>query len=245
MREVKKQTAILGYMARSRTSATFQMFVRMAHGSFPYEKNRAIQNIHHNFGGNIMLTKISSTHRIRACFLTQALLLVLVLLFPSVASAGTLHDQPWLKPTTGDLRRDLAAAETEGKRLTLIWEQVGCVYCKKMHEVNFQQAKTVQLITSKFYPVQLDMRGNGKIIDFDGQQLDEAGLARKHHVNGTPTIEFRDDQSAEVFRMPGYAEPPIFDGVLEYVASKAYTKQELIPWLKAKYLGQGKQPGDG
>ena len=172
-------------------------------------------------------------------------LLMIVLNVPATARAGDLQPQPWFKQTTGDLRSDLAAAQAEGKRLALIWEQVGCVYCKKMHEVNFQQAETVALIKEKFYPVQLNMRGDGKITDFDGEALDEAALASKHGVNGTPVIEFRDDQALEVFRMPGYAAPLIFHGVFDYVASKAYTEQELIPWLKAKYLNQGDGPSDG
>ena len=173
------------------------------------------------------------------------LLLLIALLVPSVASSADLHGQPWLKQSTGDLRRDLAAAQADGKRLTLIWEQVGCVYCQRMHEVNFKQAETVTLIVDKFYPVQLNMRGKGKITDFDGEEMDEAALARKHGVHGTPIIEFRDDQAQEVYRMPGYAEPLIFHGVFDYVASEAYTKSELIPWLKAKYLNQEDQPSDG
>jgi len=175
----------------------------------------------------------------------SSFLLLIALLVPSAASAAGLHEQPWFKQSTGDLRRDLAAAQADGKRLTLIWEQVGCVYCQRMHEVNFKQAETVSLIIDKFYPVQLDMRGKEKITDFDGEELDEAALARKHGVHGTPIIEFRDDQATEVYRMPGYAEPLIFHGIFEYVASEAYTSSELIPWLKAKYLNQDDQPSDG
>lgn len=172
-------------------------------------------------------------------------LLLTVLFVPSGASSAELHTQPWFKHSTGDLRQDLAAARAEGKRLTLIWEQVGCVYCQKMHEVNFKQVETVALITDKFYPVQLNMRGEGRVTDFDGEEMDEAALARKHGVHGTPIIEFRDDQGMEVYRMPGYAEPLIFHGVFDYVNSEAYTDFELIPWLKAKYLKQGDQPGEG
>jgi len=172
-------------------------------------------------------------------------LLTLVLLVPSAASSAELHTQPWLKQSTGDLRRDLAAAQADGKRLALIWEQVGCVYCQRMHEVNFRHADTVTLIIEKFYPVQLNMRGKGKITDFDGKEMVEAALARRHGVHGTPIIEFRDDQAVEVYRMPGYAEPLIFHGVFDYVASEAYSDSELIPWLKAKYLNQDEQPSDG
>ncbi len=177
--------------------------------------------------------------------LAVLLLLMAFLSVPLAASAkGHLYSQPWLKPTTGDLRLDLATARLQGKRLTLIWEQAGCVYCKKMHEINFKQKNIVDLITGKFYPVQLDLRGDRELIDFDGEQLNEAAVARKHGVNGTPTTEFRDDRAIEVFRMPGYAEPLIYRGILEYVASGDYTEQKLVPWLKANFFNRIDQPGD-
>ncbi|HER27682.1 MAG TPA: thioredoxin [Rhodospirillales bacterium] len=167
-------------------------------------------------------------------------LLVSFLIVPASASANEhLYFQPWFKQATGDLRQDLAAAKAEGKRLTLVWEQIGCVYCKKMHEINFTVPEIVGLFAGKFYVVQMDLRGNRKMIDFDGEQLDESALARKHRVNGTPTIEFRDETATEVFRLPGYAEPMVFYGILEYVVAKAYTESDLIPWLKAKYANQG------
>ena len=181
----------------------------------------------------------------RRLFAGAMLLAIFSLTAPSSALAGELHDQPWFKPTTGDLRRDLAAAEAEGKRLALIWEQIGCSYCAKMHDVNFKKVDIVQLITNKFYPVQLNMRSSKKITDFDGVELSQAGVARKHGINGTPQIEFRDGTAEEVFRLPGYAEPLIFKGVFDYVASKGYEEQELIPWLKANYLNQGERKNDG
>ena len=48
-----------------------------------------------------------------------------------------LHKQPWMRDTFKDLGEDLAEANAEGKRLVLFVEQIGCLYCKKMHEEVF------------------------------------------------------------------------------------------------------------
>ena len=188
----------------------------------------------------------------RTRFLFFALLLSMLTLPPSRGPAAQssdlrtpegLHTQTWFHETTGDLARDLKAATAENKILAIFWEQLGCTYCEKIHEVNLKVEGTVHFIRKNFYVVQLNMRGKRQISDFDGARMSEASLARAHRVAGTPSIEFRDDQADEVFRMPGYAEPLIFHGIFDYVANNGYDQSPLGPWLKAKYLGQPQSGG--
>ena len=40
-----------------------------------------------------------------------------------------LHKTKWMQDTFKDLREDLEEANTEGKRLVLFFEQIGCIYC--------------------------------------------------------------------------------------------------------------------
>ncbi|NQU56989.1 MAG: thioredoxin fold domain-containing protein, partial [Rhodospirillales bacterium] len=142
-----------------------------------------------------------------------------------------------------DLARDLKVATAENKILAIFWEQLGCTYCEKMHEVNLKVEGTVHFIRKNFYVVQFNMRGKRQMTDFDGTKMSEAKLARAHRVTGTPTIEFRDDQADEIFRMPGYAEPLIFHGIFDYVANNGYDQSPLGPWLRAKYLGNQQSGG--
>jgi len=158
-------------------------------------------------------------------------------------TAEGLHTEPWFNKTTGDLSQDLKAASAQNKILAIFWEQLGCVYCEKIHEVNLKIEGTVHFIRQNFYVVLLNMRGEHPMLDFDGTALSEAKLARAHRVTGTPTIEFRDDQADEVFRMPGYAEPLIFHGVFDYVANNGYDQSPLGPWLRAKYMGNEQSGG--
>ncbi|MEY8840696.1 thioredoxin family protein, partial [Cribrihabitans sp. XS_ASV171] len=48
-----------------------------------------------------------------------------------------LHKPEWMRETFKDLQEDFADAQAEGKRLLVIVEQRGCLYCKDMHEKTF------------------------------------------------------------------------------------------------------------
>lgn len=190
-----------------------------------------------------MIIEIAIMSHMRLPFI--ALFLGLLILAPNVTmaeqygsfkTADGLHTEPWFNITSGDLREDQQAALAQNKKLVIFWEQRGCVYCEKLHEVNLKVEATVHFIRRSFYAVLLNMRGDRPMIDFDGTPMDEAKLARAHRVSGTPTIEFRDGRAEEVFRMPGYAEPFIFHGVFDYVANDGYRDLELGPWLRANYL---------
>ncbi len=56
-----------------------------------------------------------------------------------------LHKAPWMHETFKDLREDLEEAGTQGKRLLVIVEQRGCIYCTKMHEEVFPQPEIADL----------------------------------------------------------------------------------------------------
>ncbi len=163
---------------------------------------------------------------------------------PPVIGPNGLHFQPWFKKTTGDLRRDLFAAKGEDKVLVLLWEQEGCIYCKKMHEITFRIPEIVNYIKANFFVIQMDMRGERRFTDLKGEVMDESALARKLRITGTPTSQFLNSDGRETFRMPGYAKPVIFKGVYEYVADKGYDTAPLGAWLKARFAqkaaGSGK-----
>ncbi|MDA1089964.1 MAG: thioredoxin family protein [Proteobacteria bacterium] len=144
------------------------------------------------------------------------------------------HHQDWFMPTTFDLRRDQEAAKESGKMLTLLWEQVGCTYCKQMHEVAFQYEEITDLAKANFYIVQMDMRGDREFIDLGGEKNTEAKIARASRVQFTPTTQFFGPDAKEAYRMPGYANPPVFKAVYEYVIEKGYANETFQEWVKKK-----------
>ena len=101
-----------------------------------------------------------------------------------------LHKAPWMRDTFKDLSEDLDEATAEGKRLMVLIEQRGCIYCKKMHEEIFPIPEIDALLSDAFFVVQLNMFGDVEVVDFDGEALSEKALARKWGLLFTPTLLF-------------------------------------------------------
>ncbi|UWQ30799.1 thioredoxin family protein [Leisingera sp. M523] len=108
-----------------------------------------------------------------------------------------LHKTAWMRETFKDLREDLEEANGEGKRLALIFEQRGCIYCTKMHEEVFPRPEVSQYIEENFFVVQLNLYGDVEVTDFDGEALAEKDMARKWGVLFTPTILFLPEDVGE------------------------------------------------
>ena len=77
-------------------------------------------------------------------FMAAVLLALAAMSLPGLAANvgdDGLHKSPWMRETFLDLREDLAEANAEGKRLALMIEQRGCIYCKMMHEEVYPQPR--------------------------------------------------------------------------------------------------------
>lgn len=145
-----------------------------------------------------------------------ALLCLLLALPPLPAHAGELgddglHKTDWMRDTFKDLNEDLAEANAEGKRLALMIEQRGCIYCTKMHNEVYPRPELASYIRDNFFVVQINLHGDTEVIDFDGEALSEKQAARKWGLLFTPSILFLPEavpegataQSAAVALMPG------------------------------------------
>jgi thioredoxin-related protein len=157
-----------------------------------------------------------------------------------------LHKQAWFQETFFDLKEDLTEAKAQGKRLVIIWEQRGCPYCLKTHEINFRIPRIANYVKDNFFVLQLNLWGDREVTDFDGEVLPEKDFARKNRVLFTPTFQFFPENpeeamgkpawQAEVHRMPGYFWPFHFYFQFRYVKENGYIGQPSFQrWLD----GQG------
>ncbi len=153
-----------------------------------------------------------------------------------------LHQQSWFLNSFLDLKEDLDEARAAGKRLVIFWEQKGCPYCKRMHEVNLRIPRIVNSIQDNFVVIQLNLWGDREVTDFDGEVLKEKDLANKWGVLFTPTIQFfpettdkvagRSGNKAEVLRIPGYFKPFHFYFLFKYARTNGYeTEPNFQRWL--------------
>ena len=168
----------------------------------------------------------------------RILTLLTAIVFSSALTAAEmgddgLHKAPWMRDTFKDLREDLAEAQAEGKRLLVMIEQRGCVYCAKMHKEVYPDPRISKIIEDTFFVVQINLHGDTEVIDFDGEALSEKDAVRKWGVLFTPTNMFMaeaipDDASAAqatVAIMPGaFAVGTTLD-MFTWVAEKRYEDQ--------------------
>ena len=122
-----------------------------------------------------------------------------------------LHKEPWFSVTFRDIREDMESAKADGKRLVIIFEQRGCIYCRQMHEKVLSDPEVRDYIMKNFVVVQYNMFGDEEVTDLDGSKLTEKTAARKWGYIFTPTIVFLPEtapknttvKDAAVATMPG------------------------------------------
>lgn len=155
-----------------------------------------------------------------------------------------LHKPDWLVETFRDMRDDLEDAQAQGKRLLLMFEQRGCIYCTRMHENVYPDPEITRMLTEDFMVVQINLFGNIPVTDFDGTTLDERDMARRWGVVFTPTLVFAPEtvpesgsmRDAAVMTMPGAFERGTTRLMLQWVLEKGYEGEEHFQHYVARML---------
>lgn len=155
------------------------------------------------------------------------------LAFAEIGDDG-LHKQSWMRDTFKDLSEDLEEANAEGKRLMIMVEQRGCIYCKKMHEEVFVVPEISDYIEENYFVVQINMFGDVEVVDFDGDAMPEKDMVRKWGALFTPNIFFFPEEvpegvsakDASVAVMPGAFGRWTTLNMLSWVVEKGYETDE-------------------
>ena len=162
-----------------------------------------------------------------------------------------LHKQDWFALTFRDVADDIQSAREEGKRLVLVFEQRGCIYCRKMHEVLFSDPEVVDYIKPRFKLVQYNMFGDEEVTDLDGETLTEKTAARKWGYVFTPTLVFLPEQAprdvsvarAAVATMPGSFGKWTFLNMFRWVHEKGYEGDEHFQKYHARIIEELRKAG--
>ncbi|MGR3500962.1 thioredoxin family protein [Pseudaestuariivita sp.] len=145
-----------------------------------------------------------------------------------------LHKAPWMRDTFKDLGEDLAEATAEGKRLMVLVEQRGCIYCRKLHEEVFVVPEIADYIEENFFVVQINMFGDVEVTDFDGTSLPEKDMVKRWNALFTPSIYFFPEEvsgdqtatEAAVATMPGAFGRWTTLNLLTWVVEEGYAGDE-------------------
>jgi len=154
---------------------------------------------------------------------------------PAVNEDG-LYTQTWFLDSFLDVRDDVEESAAAGKRFALMFEQKGCIYCKKIHTEVLSDPAINAYIRENFNIVQVNLWGDKEMTDIDGEALAEKDMARRWGVTFTPTIIFLPDTlegvdgktaaQVEVARMPGAFGKGTFLAMFEWVKAKGYEGEE-------------------
>lgn len=170
---------------------------------------------------------------LRIATLISALALSWPVLAAELGDDG-LHKPDWLRETFKDLTDDLAEANAEGKRLLLLVEQRGCIYCTKMHEEVYPDPAIDKLIRDSYFVVQINLFGDVEVTDFDGTMLSEKDMAARWGVMFTPTMIFLPEAvepgktaaESAVAMMPGAFGKGTTEALLTWVRDHGYDSGE-------------------
>ncbi|MFZ1682089.1 MAG: thioredoxin family protein [Rhizobiaceae bacterium] len=180
-----------------------------------------------------------------------ALLFMAVAVPASEIGDDGLHKTEWFTVTFRDIAEDIAAAKAEGKRLAIVFEQRGCIYCAQMHEKILSDPEVADYIKANYKVVQYNMFGDEEVIDLDGETLTEKTAARKWGFVFTPTIVFlpeepvtgRPVQAAAVQIMPGAFGKWTFLNMFRWVREKGYEGDEHFQKYHARVINDLRAAG--
>ena len=162
-----------------------------------------------------------------------------------------LHKEEWFSLTFRDVAEDIEAARDEGKRLVMIFEQRGCIYCAQMHEKLLSDPEVADFIKANFKVVQYNMFGDEEVTDLDGEVLTEKTAARKWGYVFTPTLMFLPEEAPEgmsaaeaaVATMPGAFGKWTFLNMFKWVSEKGYEGEEHFQKYHARIINELRAAG--
>ncbi|SEA71710.1 SoxW family protein [Rubrimonas cliftonensis] len=174
-------------------------------------------------------------------------------LAPALAEVNEngLHVEPWFAVTFKDVAEDIAEAAAKGKRLALIVEQAGCIYCAQLHAEVLSDPEVADFITEHFMVVQINMFGDEEVTDLDGESLTEREAIRRWAVSFTPTVIFLPETAPEagtvrdaaVEIMPGAFGKWTTLNMFRWVAEKGYDGDEHFQKYHARVIEELRAAG--
>lgn len=187
----------------------------------------------------------------RMLVIAAVLLPLVTVAYGAVLSEDGLYKEDWFAQTSKNVREDLRTAELQGRRLALIIEQRGCIYCKRLHEEILSDPHVRDYISENFMIVQYNGRGDGMVTDLDGDVMTEHAATAKWGVVYTPTIIFLPEEvtgkisvdDAAVTKLIGGFDKSTTVHMFQWVREKGYSGDEPFQEYHARRLDEERSEG--
>jgi thioredoxin-related protein len=155
-----------------------------------------------------------------------------------------LHKPDWIHETFRDMADDLEEARASGKRMLIMIEQRGCIYCTRMHEHVYIDDEISRMLREDYFVVQMNLFGNVPVTDLDGVEMDERDMMVRWGVVFTPTLIFMPEEVPDsgtvrdnaAMIMPGAFERGTTRLMLQWVLERGYESDEHFQHYVARNL---------
>ena len=149
------------------------------------------------------------------------------------AAQGTT---PVFSQNFGDLKEEASAAKEESKiGVMIMFEQADCPWCDKMMNTVLNQASVIDYYTKHFRSLQVDIKGDNPLTDFQGDSTTEKDFAFKHRVRATPVFAFFDTNGKFLTKYTGATRTPEEFVLLgEFVASGKYRNSNFTAYKRER-----------
>jgi thioredoxin-related protein len=139
-------------------------------------------------------------------------------------------------PAEGEIKwmnwKELQEAQKREPRKVVVDVFTGwCGWCKRMEASTFTNQEIIDYVNKNFYAVKFDAETQ-QTINFKGKDYkfipqgvkgyNELAADILNNQMSYPTTVYFDESLNEIFPVPGYQEPKVFETVLNYVASNSY-----------------------
>ena len=121
-----------------------------------------------------------------------------------------------------------------------------CGWCKRMDATTFTNPEIVKYVNKNFYAIKFNAETQ-EVIHFNGKDYKYVSQGMRGYnelaaeiLNGQmsyPTSIYFDEQMNQIFPVPGYQDPKMFESVLNFVASNSY---KTSAWEKYQAEFKGK-----
>jgi thioredoxin-related protein len=121
-----------------------------------------------------------------------------------------------------------------------------CGWCKRMDATTFSNPEIVKYVNQNFYAVKFNAESRETIL-FKGKEYKYVSQGMRGYnelaaemLNGQmsyPTSIYFDEALNQIFPVPGYQDPKMFESVLNFVASNSY---KTSTWEKYQAAFKGK-----
>lgn len=149
------------------------------------------------------------------------------------AAQGTT---PLFSQNFGDLKEEAGAAKEESKiGVMIMFEQADCPWCDKMMNTVLNQAPVIDYYTKHFRSLQIDIKGDNPLTDFQGNSTTEKDFAFKNRARATPVFAFFDTQGKLLTKYTGATRTPEeFILLGEFVTSGKYRTSNFTAYKRER-----------